>query len=183
MESSDRFATSSASTGGDAPYRLREHLLWSFVATLVLTMILRLGQAMGYTRMDLPLMLGTMVSADRDKARAQGTALHLINGWLFGAIYVAAFRSWRRSGPAAGALIGLVHGLAVLVVGLPLLPSAHRRMASDFTGPQPTTSLEPPGFLALNYGRSTSLLTLAAHLLYGAILGAFYRVPRRGKSA
>jgi hypothetical protein len=36
--------------------------------------------------------------------------------------------------------------------------------------------LQPPGFLALNYGRRTPLVTVAAHLLYGAILGAFYRL-------
>jgi xanthine/uracil permease len=162
-----------------AQFVMRNHLLWSFVATLILTTILRMGQALGYTRMDIPLMLGTMVSADRDKAKVQGALLHLLNGWIFGAVYVSAFHSWRHAGLVTGALIGLVHGLVVLVVGLPLLPGAHRRMASDFTGPQPTTSLEPPGFLALNYGRSTPALTLAAHVVYGAILGSFYRVPKQ----
>ncbi|HEX5369078.1 MAG TPA: hypothetical protein VFY10_06650 [Dehalococcoidia bacterium] len=162
-----------------APLQPREHLLWSFVATLTLTTILRLGQGLGYTRIDLPMMLGTMLSADRDKAKAQGTLLHLINGWMFGAIYVTAFHSWRRSGALFGGLIGLVHGLVVLAVGLPLLPSAHRRMATEFTGPQPTTNLEPPGFMALNYGRNTPLLTMAAHVVYGAILGGFYNVRKQ----
>ena len=31
--------------------------------------------------------------------------------------------------------------------------------------------IEPPGFLMLNYGRNTFLLTLAAHAAYGAIIG------------
>jgi hypothetical protein len=66
----------------------------------------------------------------------------------------------------------------VLIAVLPLLPAAHRRMASDFTGPQPTTDLEPPGFIALNYGRTTPAVTLAAHVAYGAILGSFYRLRR-----
>ncbi|MBI4512523.1 MAG: hypothetical protein HY702_00295 [Gemmatimonadetes bacterium] len=37
-------------------------------------------------------------------------------------------------------------------------------------------ALEPPGFLALNYGRQTPLLSLLAHVVYGAVLGGFYRL-------
>ena len=37
--------------------------------------------------------------------------------------------------------------------------------------------LAPPGFLALNYGYQTPLIVLAAHLAFGAILGAFYAPP------
>ncbi|MDH3514288.1 MAG: hypothetical protein OEM83_05395 [Gammaproteobacteria bacterium] len=35
----------------------------------------------------------------------------------------------------------------------------------------PTRALEPSGFMALNHGRQTPPLTLAAHVVYGAILG------------
>lgn len=31
--------------------------------------------------------------------------------------------------------------------------------------------LEPPGLLALNYGYQTPLVAVAAHLLYGTLLG------------
>jgi hypothetical protein len=31
--------------------------------------------------------------------------------------------------------------------------------------------LEPPGLLALNYGAGTPVVTLVAHLVYGAVLG------------
>ena len=48
-------------------------------------------------------------------------------------------------------------------------------MASDFAGPEPTRMLEPPGFLVLHYGYQTPLVTVAAHIAYGAMLGAFYR--------
>ena len=161
-------------------HRLREHGLGSFVATVFLTAILRSAQEFGVTRIDVPLMLGTMFTPDRDRAKVYGTAVHFVNGWLFGTIYAAAFHTWGRAGALRGALVGLVHGMFVLVVVLPLLPGAHRRMASDFTGPQPTTDLEPPGFIALNYGRATPSLTLAAHIAYGAILGSFYKVHRRG---
>ena len=165
-------------TDESLPHRIREHGIGSFVATVFLTAIMRSSQEFGLTRIDLPLMLGTMVTPDRDRAKVYGTALHMVNGWLFGGIYVVAFHAWGRAGALRGALIGLVHAMFVLVAVLPLLPGAHRRMASDFTGPQPTTDLEPPGFIALNYGRTTPAVTLVAHVAYGAILGSFYKPPR-----
>jgi hypothetical protein len=164
----------------DERFHARDHLLWSFVATLIMTGGMRGAQATGVTRMDLPLMLGTMATPDRDRAKILGFVAHMVNGIAVGRIYTAAFHSWHRSGAPLGALIGLVHGLFVLVSILPLLPGAHARMASDFTGPQPTTRLEPPGFLALNYGRRTPIVALAAHMIYGAILGHFYHVRRAG---
>jgi hypothetical protein len=72
--------------------------------------------------------------------------------------------------------IGLVHGLFVLLAIMPMLPGLHPRMASEQRGPEPTRQLEPPGFLALNYGRRTPLSVILAHLVYGTILGAFYRL-------
>jgi hypothetical protein len=45
-------------------------------------------------------------------------------------------------------------------------------MASEYEGPIHGRRLQPPGFLALNYGYRTPLTTIAAHALYGAILGA-----------
>lgn len=105
----------------------------------------------------------------------------MVNGWLFSAVYVSAFQSLRRSGVLFGALIGLMHGTFVLVTVIPLLPGAHGRMASDFTGPEPTTRLEPPGFMALNYGRRTPIVTLFAHTVYGAVLGGFYNAGPRAR--
>jgi uncharacterized membrane protein YagU involved in acid resistance len=117
-----------------------------------------------------------MVTAERDRAKVVGFGLHLLNGWLFALVYVAAFESWRRATWWLGAGIGLVHALFVLVAGLPLMPGIHPRMASIATGPTPTRDLEPPGFMALNYGTRTPLSVIVAHLAYGAILGAFYRL-------
>lgn len=150
--------------------------LWGFVATIVLTGLLSGSQSMGLTRMNLPYMVGTMVTADRDRAKSVGFFMHLLNGWLFASLYAAAFQSWGRATWWLGAGIGLVHGLFVLVAGLPLLPGLHPRMASDTTGPTPTRHLEPPGFMALNYGARTPISVIVAHLAYGAILGAFYRL-------
>lgn len=155
---------------------LESILLWGFVATIVLTAIMQGGQSLGLSRISLPFMLGTMFTASRDRAAMIGFLVHLVAGWLFAAIYALAFESWHRATWWLGAGIGLVHGLAVLVVLMPVLPGFHPRMATEQRGPEPTRELEPPGFLALNYGRRTPLLTLLAHLIYGAILGAFYRL-------
>ncbi len=152
-------------------------MIGSFVATLFLTAIMRLAQNFGITRMDIPLMLGTMMTPDRDRAKVSGFLAHMLNGWVFGLLYGAGFRAWRHSSVFLGAAIGFVHGAFILITILPILPGAHRRMASDFLGPQPTTSLEPPGFLALNYGRMTPIVTMVAHVIYGGIIGFFYRLP------
>jgi hypothetical protein len=60
----------------------------------------------------------------------------------------------------------------LLVALLPLLPYMHPRMASEYDGPSYRRRLQPPGFLALNYGYRTPLATLVAQTIYGAILGA-----------
>ena len=153
-------------------------LLWGFAGTTILTTIMRGAQALGRTRVDLPLMLGLMLTADRDRAKVYGTLAHLVNGWLFAFVYAMVFEQLRRATWWVGALVGAVHALFVLVVGMSLLPGLHPRMATDATGPEPTLELEPPGFLAMNYGRQTAIVTFAAHLIFGAILGSFYR-PRR----
>src|SRR5579859_2430520 len=139
-------------------------LLWSFVATLFLTGFLSGSQSLGLTRMSIPYMLGTIVTPDRDRARLLGFMMHLLNGWGFALLYTAAFDSWRRSGWWRGAAIGIVHALFVLVVALPLLPGMHPRMAGEEHGPTPTRQLEPPGFMALNYGKRTPISVLLAHI-------------------
>ena len=151
-------------------------LLWGFVATLVLTTLMAGSQALGLTRMNLPYMLGTLFTPDRDRAKLSGFAVHLVNGWWLAGIYAAAFESWGSAAWWLGALIGLVHASFVLVVIMPLLPSLHPRMASEQHGPTPTRQLEPAGFLALHYGAQTPLSVIVAHLVYGGILGAFYQL-------
>jgi hypothetical protein len=68
----------------------------------------------------------------------------------------------------------MAHAAFVLTAGMRLLPGMHPRMASEQQGPTVMRQLEPPGFLALNYGYQTPVTVLVAHLAYGAILGRFY---------
>jgi uncharacterized membrane protein YagU involved in acid resistance len=150
-------------------------LLWGFVSTIVLTTILAGSQGLGMTRMNIPYLLGTMITPDRDRAKVVGILFHLVNGWLFSLLYIAAFHAWGSATWWLGALIGVVHSGFVLVVAMPSLPGMHPRMATEQFGPTVVRQLEPPGFLALNYGFQTPLSVVIAHAIFGAILGAFYR--------
>jgi uncharacterized membrane protein YagU involved in acid resistance len=157
----------------------RSIALWGFVGTVVLTGFMAASQGLHQTRMNIPYMLGTMVTADRERAKFVGILVHMMNGWLFATIYALAFESWRRSSPLHGAAIGTIHGAFVLAAGMPVMPAMHPRMASESSGPTPTRQLEPPGFLALNYGRRTPVSVMLAHILYGAVLGAGYQRRNR----
>ena len=149
-------------------------LVWGFAATVILTTALAGSQGLGLTRMNVPFLLGTIFTPDRDKAKVLGIALHLANGWIFSLVYVAAFHAAGIFTWWFGALVGLVHGAFVLVVVLPALPGMHPRMASEIRGPTVVEQIEPPGFLGRNYGIQTPITSLAAHLLFGAVLGVFY---------
>lgn len=151
-------------------------LVWGLLATSVLTLVMSASQGLGWSRISLPYMIGTMFSARRSRAMAIGFVLHFALGLGFALLYATAFRGWGRAGVALGAGLGLFHGAFVLVVGMEVLPALHPRMASRHHGPTPTRQLEPPGFLALNYGWATPLWTLVAHVLYGAVLGGLYGV-------
>ncbi|UPT75452.1 MAG: hypothetical protein M0D55_07125 [Elusimicrobiota bacterium] len=149
------------------------HAVGAFGGTVAMTILISGSRGMGLTRMDIPFMLGTMLTPDRDKARWVGVVVNLVNGWLFAWIYFAAFALHRGiwSYPLFGAAIGLAHSLFVLTAGMSLLPSLHPRMATEQCGPGVKRLLEPPGFMALNYGAGTPIVTVLAHLAYGAFLG------------
>ena len=57
-----------------------------------------------------------------------------------------------------------------------LPPVVHPRMGTTFDAAGSAPLLEPPGFLLRNYGRRTLVVTLIAHVAYGAIVGGFVRL-------
>jgi uncharacterized membrane protein YagU involved in acid resistance len=125
--------------------------------------------------MSLPFLLGTMLTSQRDRAQIMGLGLHIGNGWVFGLLYAMILeRMHRRAGWLVGGLVGCLHALFLLIVGMEALEAVHPRMASEDQGPTPTRQLEPPGFLALHYGRRTPLLVMAGHAVYGVVFGALY---------
>jgi hypothetical protein len=144
------------------------------IGTVVLTTILRAAGEVGLTRVDLPFLLGTAVTADRSRAKAIGYLAHFGFGLLFSFAYALVFLAIDRTGWLVGAALGLVHGLfaGTALVNV-LLPSVHPRMGKTWTDAGSSPFLEPPGFLMRNYGAGTPVVSVIAHVVYGAIVGGF----------
>lgn len=149
-------------------------LAGAFVGTIVLTSVLRLASELKWTRIDIPFLLGTMFTPNRTRAQWLGYVLHAAAGLVFGLMYAGIFVALGRSGWVLGALLGVLHGLVAgtAVVEI-LVPLAHRRVGSASSGADRPALLEPPGFLMLNYGRMTPVVTVPAHALYGTLVGGF----------
>lgn len=145
--------------------------LFGLIATTALTVVMIAAQLAGRTRLDLPLILGTIVTEDPDRARVAGFFIHLVIGQGFALGYAATFALLGHAGWWIGALLGLLHAAVALTVLVPLLVGVHPRMASLRAGPASTAVLEPPGLFGLNYGIETPVVTLIAHLVYGILLG------------
>ncbi len=146
--------------------------LFGLLATTTLTAVMIAAQLAGLTRLDLPLVLGTLVTEDPDRARVAGFFIHLAAGQGFALGYAAGFAVLGRATWWLGGLLGLLHAAVALTVLVPLLAGVHPRMDSHRAGPASTAALEPPGLLGLNYGAQTPLVAVAAHVAYGIALGA-----------
>jgi hypothetical protein len=149
-------------------------LAGGLLGTFVLTTVLRMASEFKLTRVDLPFLLGTAVTDDRTKAKVLGYLAHFGFGLLFASSYYLIFLVIGSSGWLLGAVLGLVHGLfaGTALVNI-LLPLVHPRMGRSWTDARSTPLLESPGFLMLNYGASTPVVSTIAHVLYGAIVGGF----------
>jgi hypothetical protein len=149
-------------------------LAGGLVGTMVISVGLAFGQAMGWSRMDLPLLLGTVYSEDRNRARAIGWGIHFVLGLLFSLVYAAIFAAVGHAGWWFGLALGAVHAA---FAGGPLpnliLPAVHPRMGRPWSDARDTPLLEPPGLMLVNYGAGTAVLTTVLHLAYGAIVGGF----------
>jgi hypothetical protein len=149
-------------------------LVGGLVGTIVLTSGLRIAQELGWTRMDIPLLLGTVFTDNRGRASVVGYLLHFFNGLVFALAYYGTFKAVDHAGWAFGAALGVVHaafaGGALVTI---LLPAVHPRMGKPWSDAEETPLLEPPGFMLVNYGRRTALWTLLVHIAYGAIVGGF----------
>jgi hypothetical protein len=147
-------------------------LAGGLIGTVVLTTGLALAQQVGWTRMDIPLLLGTIFTPRRAQAAAIGYAIHFLNGLIFSAFYGLVFVALDEAGWLLGAVLGIVHALFAggALVNV-LLPAVHPRMGKPWSDSRETPVLEPPGFLLMNYGRATVVVTLLLHVVYGAIVG------------
>ena len=145
--------------------------LFGLAATAVLTGIMTTAQLAGLTRLDLPLLLGSFVAEEPDRARVAGFFIHLAVGEGFALLYTAAFALLGVASWWLGAIFGLLHVGVALTILVPLVVGVHPRMATERAGPRTGAVLEPPGLLGLNYGVQTPTVAVLAHVAYGIALG------------
>ena len=157
-------------------------VLWGLIATVIMTSILEASRGLGFSRLSLPFLIGTFFTGNRSRAVIVGFIIYTIGGWLFAFLYFLLFASVGIYTWWFGALAGFVHGLFLLVTALPLLPFVHPRMASEYHPASASRRLEPPGFLATNYGYHTPLSTLLGQIIYGATLGGFTQLQQISSS-
>jgi hypothetical protein len=147
------------------------------IGTLAMTTIIKAATELGFTRMDFALLLGTAFTDNRRKARAIGYVVYFLIGVAFAEAYGEFFAIVGRASWELGALLGALHAIfTATVLVTVLLPVVHPRMATHDTAANDVTLIEPPGFLMLNYGRSSFVITLVAHVAYGALVGLIVRL-------
>jgi hypothetical protein len=149
-----------------------------------MSMTIMLAKRLGWTQMDMSIIEGAMFSGDRGTAKMLGMMTHLVvmSALIIGSIYAAVF-AWLAIAPEnawwVGALLGIVHGLIGGMM-MAMLPAMHPRMGDSggavpamATGPD--MQLAPPGAFALNYGATSSAMSvMGAHVVYGLLVGAVY---------
>jgi hypothetical protein len=151
---------------------MAQALVAGVLGTIAMTTAIRAAAELGWTRMDIPFLLGTAVTPRRDRAQAIGYALHFLIGVIFSLLYHLAFDVMNGAGWMRGAAIGLLHGIFVgTTLVNAMLPLVHPRMGTPMSASDSTPLLEPPGFLLLNYGRMTPVVTLVSHVIFGAVVG------------
>jgi hypothetical protein len=153
-----------------------EILVWGFVATAAMTVVLEGARYLNFSRMSLPFLFGAFVTGDHARATTYGFALYLLGGWLLALLYAWFFEEVGFASWWLGLILGILHGALLLLVFLPVMAELHPRMATERTGLTVIKQIEPPGPIGLHYGIHTPLVTMIGQIIYGLVLGAGYHV-------
>lgn len=154
-----------------------EGLVAGFAATLVMTPLMQMGAAMGMTRMNMTVMLGSMFRRDADSARRIGTALHFMNGIVFGLAYALV---WWALDPAIenawwiGPIFGAVHSVVAMVM-MPVMSGMHPRVEGRGETTEGSDVVLPRfGFGGTGFGAMTPVGVLMGHLVFGLVWGLVF---------
>jgi hypothetical protein len=158
-----------------------EGLVAGALATFVMTALMQMGAAMGMTRMNMAVMLGSMFRRDPGSARSLGMTLHFMNGLAFGVLYALV---WWAIDPAdladawwIGVVFGAVHGVVAMAM-MPVMSGMHPRVRSDALAVSGGTGAEvrlPPfGFGGRGFGAMTPMGILLGHLVFGVVWGLVF---------
>ena len=134
-----------------------------------MSVLLYMGIAMmpRQMKMNLFLMLGTMMVGNKTLAYTAGAMMHGVMSIAFGLVHVAFYTALGlESGLVAwGLLFGFVHWL-ISGMGLGMVPPMHPLMKSG--------QMDPPGAFALSYPPMTAMGFFTLHLVFGVVVGALY---------
>ena len=120
-------------------------------------------------KMNLFLLLGTMMVKDRPMAFVMGAMIHGVMSIVFGLLHVAFFQAFdlETSLAAWGILFGFVHWM-ISGMGLGMMRTMHPLVRSG--------ELDNPGAFAMNYPVMTATGFFMLHILFGILVGVFYTV-------
>jgi hypothetical protein len=154
-------------------FELGTAILAGLAATAVMTGVLYMGFIIGM-RMDMPMMLGTMLLPRGPAAWLLGLMMHFMMGAIFFIIYALLFDllAIESSLAAWGAVFGLAHG-TVAGMAMGMMNAMHPRMEAS-PGHGGVGALQAPGFFGLRVSAMAPAAILMLHAVYGAVGGAIY---------
>ena len=131
--------------------------------------VLYMGIAMlpNQMKMNLFLLLGTMVFRNKRIAFIAGGMMHAVMSILFGLLHTGIYQGIGLESQLAGwgILFGFIHWL-VVGMAMGMMGSIHPRIRAG--------EMQAPGVFVLNYPPMTALGFLMLHLLFGLLVGALY---------
>ena len=135
----------------------------------VMSMLLYMGIGMmpRQMKMNLFLMLGTMMVRNKPMAYVAGAMMHAVMSIAFGLAHVALYNAFGLESAlvAWGVVFGLGHWV-VTGMGLGMVPIMHPVIRSG--------GMQAPGAFALNYPPMTAMGFLMLHIIFGILVGTFY---------
>lgn len=154
-------------------FQLDTAILAGLIGTAVMTAVMYMGFMMNM-RMDMPMMLGTMILPKGPAAWAVGLMMHLMMGAIFFVVYALLFDALSIESGIVGwsAIFGLVHG-TVAGMAMGMMPVMHPRMATA-NGSLADDLVPNPGMFAASFGLMGPMALLALHLIFGVVGGLVY---------
>ena len=144
-------------------------ILAGIIGGVIMSVILYMGIAMmpRQMKMNLFLMLGTMMVKDTKMAYIAGGMMHIGMSVVFGLIHVALYEAFGLESAlvAWGVLFGLGHWV-VSGMGLGMVPMMHPLIRNG--------QMDAPGAFATGYPAMTAMGFLMLHVVFGILVGAFY---------
>lgn len=141
------------------------------VGTAAFTVMGYAGPLIGFPKMDIATLLGTMFVSDPGAAFVPGMLMHFMIGLILALGYAFLFARWLPGEPwLRGTIYGLVPWLMAMVIVMPMMALVHPMVRSGM--------MPDPGFFLVGMGTVMAPIgSLIGHLVYGAIVGAIYGRP------